>query len=178
MLGRLILLLLQIVIGWFATIAIMDYVQLGGDLRLFIFAVVAAIVVFLIGVIASQVLREVGTPSSHTLSWALVFALIVAALWTFGPGLPVLSDVPWHRLRAEYAALAGAILGYTIKKFSERISSLERQRADIEHSLEELRAARARLEVMLAEKQPHARPANDDGHGRLIGFSMNAAARD
>ena len=70
-------------------------------------------------------------------------------------------------------------LAYTVKKFSERISALERQRADIEHSLEELRAARARLEVMLADKQPQSRkPANDDGHGRLIGFSMNAAARD
>ena len=69
-------------------------------------------------------------------------------------------------------------LAYTVKKFSERISALERQRADIEHSLEELRAARARLEVMLADKQPHRKPANDDGHGRLIGFSMNAAARD
>ena len=63
-------------------------------------------------------------------------------------------------------------LAYTIKKFSERISSLERQRADIEHSLEELRAARARLEVMLSEKQPHRVRSNDE-HGRLIGFSMN-----
>lgn len=63
-------------------------------------------------------------------------------------------------------------LAYTIKKFSERISSLERQRADIEHSLEELRAARARLEVMLSEKQPHRVRTNDE-HGRLIGFSMN-----
>jgi DNA-binding transcriptional MerR regulator len=70
-------------------------------------------------------------------------------------------------------------LSYTIKKFSQRISALEQQRADIEHSLEELRAARARLEVLLGEKQPGGRrPANDDGHGRLIGYSMNAAARD
>ncbi len=69
-------------------------------------------------------------------------------------------------------------LSYTIKKFSQRISALEQQRADIEHSLDELRAARARLEVLLSEKQPHRKPANDDGHGRLIGYSMNAAARD
>lgn len=69
-------------------------------------------------------------------------------------------------------------LSYTIKKFSQRIAALELQRADIEHSLEELRGARARLEVLLGEKQPARRPANDDGHGRLIGFSMNAAARD
>jgi DNA-binding transcriptional MerR regulator len=69
-------------------------------------------------------------------------------------------------------------LSYTIKKFSQRIAMLEQQRADIEHSLEELRAARARLEVLLGEKQPHRKPANDDGHGRLIGYSMNASARD
>lgn len=70
-------------------------------------------------------------------------------------------------------------LGYTIKKFDQRISTLEQQRADIEHSLEELRAARARLEVLLSEKQPGGRkPVKDDGHGRLIGYSMNAAARD
>ena len=46
----------------------MKYIQMGGILRLFIFAVVAAIVVFLVGVIAAQVLREVAQPSSHTLS--------------------------------------------------------------------------------------------------------------
>jgi hypothetical protein len=115
MLGRLVLLLLQIAVGWLGTNAIMSYIRLG-EFRLYIFAVVAAIVVFLIGVIAAQILREVGTPSSHTLSWALVCALIAALLWSFGPGLPVLSDVPWERVRAEYAVLAGAILGYTIKK--------------------------------------------------------------
>jgi hypothetical protein len=115
MLGRLILLLLQIAIGWFGSNAIMGYIRFG-EFRLFIFAVVAAIVVFLIGVVAALVLKEVGSPSSHTLSWAVVLALIAAALWTFGPSLPVLSDVPWGKIRAEYAVLAGAILGYMIKK--------------------------------------------------------------
>jgi hypothetical protein len=66
--GRLVLLLLQIAVGWFGSQAIMKYIQMGGILRLFIFAVVAAIVVFLVGVIAAQVLREVAQPSSHTLS--------------------------------------------------------------------------------------------------------------
>ena len=70
-------------------------------------------------------------------------------------------------------------LSYTIKKFDQRISTLEQQRADIEHSLVELREARARLEVLLSQKQPSGRrPSNDDGHGRLIGFSMNASAQD
>lgn len=113
MLGRLILLLLQIVIGWFATKAIMEYIKFGQG-RLFIFAIVAAIVVFLIGVIAAQVLREVGTPSTHTLSWSLAFGLIAAALWTFGP--VYLRDIPWRQVPDEYAVLAGAIIGYLIKR--------------------------------------------------------------
>jgi 4-amino-4-deoxy-L-arabinose transferase-like glycosyltransferase len=113
MLGRLILLLLQIAIGWFGTNAIMNYIKFG-QFRLFIFAIVAAIVVFLVGIIAAQVLREVGQPSSHTLSWAVVVALIAAALWTFGP--TYLAAVPWNRVQAEYAVLAGAILGYMIKR--------------------------------------------------------------
>lgn len=115
MLGRLVLLLLQIVIGWFGSTALMGFIKFG-EFRLFIFAVVAAIVVFPIGIIAAQVLKDVGTPSSHTLSWALGLALIAAVLWTWGPQLPLLSEIPWGRVRAEYAVLAGAILGYHLKK--------------------------------------------------------------
>ncbi|MGH9366644.1 MAG: hypothetical protein ACRD3M_03105, partial [Thermoanaerobaculia bacterium] len=79
----LILLLLQIVIGWFGSQAVMGYVggSVPGTFRLYVFALVAAIVVFLIGVIAAQILKEVGHPSSHTLSWALLLALIAAALF-------------------------------------------------------------------------------------------------
>lgn len=69
-------------------------------------------------------------------------------------------------------------LAYSIKKFSERISALERQRADIEHALEELRGARARLEVLLSTKEPGRKPVVEQEHGRLIGFSVNADARD
>jgi DNA-binding transcriptional MerR regulator len=69
-------------------------------------------------------------------------------------------------------------LAYSVKKFSERISALETQRADIEQALEELRAGRARLEVILAEKQPHRKVAPEEPHGRLIGFSVNGSARD
>jgi hypothetical protein len=116
MLGRLILLLLQIVIGWFGTNAIVGFLNANqfGIFRLFIFGIVAAIVIFLVGIIAAQVLREVGQPSSHTLSWAVAIALIAAALWTWGPQF--VPQVPWGRVRAEYAVLAGAIIGYLIKR--------------------------------------------------------------
>lgn len=116
MLGRLVLLLLQIAVGWYGSKALMGMINVPGTFHLYVFAIVAAIVVFLIGVIAAQVLKEVGTPSGHTLSWALAWALIAALLWSFGPTLPVLSEVPWGKIPADYAVLAGAIIGYTIKK--------------------------------------------------------------
>lgn len=67
-------------------------------------------------------------------------------------------------------------LAYSIRKFSERISALERQRADIEHALEELRTGRARLEVILATKDPERASPVEQEHGRLIGFSVNSGA--
>ena len=114
MLGRLVLILLQIAVGWFGTNALMGAVKLGqfSQFSLFIFAIVAAIVVYLIGIIAAQILKEVDQPSSATLSAALVFALIAAAVATWGPQiLPAINQVP-----DKYLVLAGAILGYTIKK--------------------------------------------------------------
>lgn len=68
-------------------------------------------------------------------------------------------------------------LQYSIKKFSERINALERQRADVEQALQELRAGRARLELFLASKDPASRPA-DEERRNLIGFSLNSGMRD
>ena len=71
-------------------------------------------------------------------------------------------------------------LSHAIKKFNERISSLERQRGDIEQALVELRQGRARLEVILADKggaTSNGRSA-DAEHGRLIGFAMTPSAHD
>lgn len=117
MLGRLVLLLIQIVVGWFGSKALMGFLSgVPSAFSLYVFAVVAAIVVFLIGIIAAQILKDVGQPSSHTLSWSLGFALVAALLWSFGPTLPLLSEIPWRRVPAEYAVLAAAILGYHIKK--------------------------------------------------------------
>ena len=105
-------------LGWWGAKALMD--MAGGSVpatfKLYVFAVVAAIVVFLIGVIAAQVLKEVGTPGSHTLSWALTLALIAVLLWSFGPALPLLKDIPWGKVPELYAVLGAAILGYHIKK--------------------------------------------------------------
>ncbi len=118
MLGRLVLLLLQIVIGWFGSKAIMGWLgsAVPAAFDIYVFAIVAAIVVFLVGIIAAQVLQGIWTPGSGTLTASLVVGIIAALLWSFGPTLPVLSEIPWGRVPAMYAVLAGVILGYHIKR--------------------------------------------------------------
>jgi hypothetical protein len=111
MLGRLILLLIQVAGGWFASKALMSAIKFG-EFRLFIFAVVAAIVVYVIGILAALVVKDVASPSPATLTSALIIALIAAAVRTWGGAIvPALNQVPDKHL-----VLAGAILGYWLKK--------------------------------------------------------------
>ena len=51
-----------------------------GRLQLFVYAAVFAVLVWVVGLVLSQVLRETGQPSSATLVAALVVALIGAAI--------------------------------------------------------------------------------------------------
>jgi hypothetical protein len=113
MLGRLILILLQITVGWFATNALMSQIKFG-EFRLFIFAVIAAIVVYLLGVIAAQVIKDVGAPSNQSLTMALFLALGAAAVVTWGPAL--LPQVPWRQVPDKYLVMAAAIAGTILKK--------------------------------------------------------------
>ena len=116
MLSRLILLLLQLVIAWVGAPYIVRYIPGLGKFQLFVYAAVFAVLVWLVGLVLSQVLRETGQPSSATLVTSLVVALIGAALVTW---LPVL--VP--DLRASMRAipdlaypLIGALIGYHIRR--------------------------------------------------------------
>ncbi|MGI9403715.1 MAG: hypothetical protein ACR2OF_04295 [Hyphomicrobium sp.] len=114
MLGRLILLLIQIVVAWFLAPEIAKYIPVAGFLSLFVFAIICAIIVFLVGVLAAQVLRDVGQPGSATLTWCLILALVAAAIATWGPDL--VPQIPWGRVPDKALVLAGAILGYLVKR--------------------------------------------------------------
>ncbi|OYW54203.1 MAG: hypothetical protein B7Y80_13155 [Hyphomicrobium sp. 32-62-53] len=114
MLGRLVLLLLQVVGAYFIGQTVMGYIPIKGDLSIFVYAVVVSVIVFLIGVIGAQVIKDVSTPSSATLSATLVLALIFAAIWTFVP--PLVPDLPWSKVPDRWAVIIGAVLGYFAKR--------------------------------------------------------------
>ncbi len=111
MLGRLILILLQLAIGWFLTPMVLRYVPVGGDVAFFVQGVAAAIIIWLVGVIGAQVLKDVGTPSGATLAWALIGGLVGAAIVVFKINAMIPISAPpllWP--------LGLAVLGYALKK--------------------------------------------------------------
>lgn len=68
-------------------------------------------------------------------------------------------------------------LAHTLKKFDERINALERQRADIEHALSELREGRAKLEIVVGGLAEDVL-TNGEARPRLVGYGLTPDHRD
>lgn len=117
MLPRLVLLLAQLFVGWEVTAQLLRYLpQSTAQLRIFIFAIVASIVVWLLGHIGALVLKDTAPPSSATLTFVLLFALIGAVLTLIEPVGRVISGILRSRISVEWYPMLGAVLGYFIKR--------------------------------------------------------------
>ena len=115
MLSRLILTIIQLALGWFAAPFIIKYVPNLGQLNIFAYAVVFAILVWIIGFIGSIVLKEVGAPSSSTLTLGLVLALVFAGLTLVPQVMAAVAGVVQGVPTLMYP-LIGAVLGYAIRR--------------------------------------------------------------
>ena len=116
MLPRLILLALQLILAWFAAPVIVRYIPNMGRLELFVYAVVFAVLVWLVGVIGSQVLKGTAMPSSAALASAVVVALIAAAIYTWLPTLVPDAKRVMLNLQEKAYPLIGAVIGYHIRR--------------------------------------------------------------
>lgn len=114
MLGRLVLLLLQIAVAWGAGPILRSYVPVSGELDLFVYALIFAVIVYLVGIIASLIIKGVGMPSPATLTSAVILALISAAFVTWG--LHLVPQLPSTTISNRGLVLAAALLGYFIKR--------------------------------------------------------------
>ena len=116
MLSRLVLLTVQLVVAWLATPALLQLLPPFGALGIFAYGVVAAVVVFLVGVVLTQILRDTRPPSSSALASGIVVALAGAALVYFRDRLPVDVRAGAYALREEIYPLLGAVLGYALRR--------------------------------------------------------------
>jgi hypothetical protein len=123
MLGKFVLMVAQLAAGWHLGLIAMEYVPFypRAPFDIFVYAVVFAVIVWIIGFIGSAVLRDCGTPTSPTLTMALIMALVGAALallpdWSYvrqyTPQLgQTIKSIPYL-----WMPLGGAVIGYLIKE--------------------------------------------------------------
>jgi hypothetical protein len=113
MLGRIILIALQLAIGWFGAPLLLRYLPtaIGGDFVTLIHGALFGVIAWVVGLVGAQALKDVATPSPQTLLWAVAGGLIGAALVVFKvPAMIPIKVVPM------FFPLALAILGYAIKR--------------------------------------------------------------
>ena len=115
MLGRLILVLIQLALGWFLGPLIVAKIPSFGALNIFVYAVVFAIVIWLIGMLGAIALKDVAQPSPATLTVALVGALIGAGLTLVPDVMKAIASVV-KGVPATAYPLIGAVLGYAVKR--------------------------------------------------------------
>lgn len=120
MLPHLILIVLQLLGAYFIAPVIKGYIPTVGrysgyDLDIFIWAILFAVIVFVIGFVGSIVLKGVRTPGAGALTLALVLALIIAALTLVPQVTRVVADAG-VRTGTLWWPLIGAMVGYFIKR--------------------------------------------------------------
>ena len=118
MLGRLILILLQVAAAWgagpFIFNFIREFIPVSGKFDLFIYAAAFALIAYVIGILAALVIKDVGSPSPAALTTSLVLALLAAAIATYG--MDLIPQIPGGTISKRGIVLAGAILGYMIRR--------------------------------------------------------------
>jgi len=120
MLTHLILIVLQLLGAVYIAPAIKSYIPTlgrysGYDLDIFIWAILFAVIIFVIGFVGSIVLKGIRTPGPGALTLALVLAIIIAAL-TLVPQVPRAAADAGLRIAVLWWPLVGAMVGYFIKR--------------------------------------------------------------
>lgn len=113
MLGNIILIALQFVAGFLGAPELLRFIPVSGDLGVFVHAALFAVIVYVVGLIASLVLKDVPQRSPAALSMSLVLALLGAAVIVFGQSL--LHALPL-RFPPLYLPLILAIAGYFFRR--------------------------------------------------------------
>ena len=113
MLGRMILILLQLGICWFGAQQLLAYLpsNFGADVRTMINAGLFGLIAWIVGLVGSQALKDVALPSAKTMAWAIAGGLIGGAMVVFK--VPAYIPLKFHPM---FLPLGLAVLGYAIKK--------------------------------------------------------------
>lgn len=112
MLGRLLLIFVQVVVAWGAGPFVRQYIPVSGALDLFVYAGIFAAIAYVIGSLAALLIKGIGSPATLTASF--IVALIVAAFATYG--MDLVPQLPSGTIYKRGLVLAGAVLGYLLRR--------------------------------------------------------------
>jgi hypothetical protein len=114
MLGRLLLIAVQLVVGWYASVELMKLVPSFDHFDIFVMAAAASVLIWLVGVIAGAAIKDLAEPGPPTLMFAFAVSVMFAAI-------AMLPDV--HHAVASVLGpidlrlypVVGAVIGYAIQ---------------------------------------------------------------
>lgn len=119
MLPRIVLLIIQIAAAWFLAEPIKAVLPqvLGRQYDIFVYALIYAVVIMVVGFAGALILKGVRVPTGATFTFSLVLALLLAGLTLIDPVRTAIDTaVPLLRANHKIYALAGALIGYILKR--------------------------------------------------------------
>jgi len=119
MLPRIVLLIIQIAAAWFLADPIKSALPtlVGRQYEIFLYALLYAAIIMVVGFAGSLVLKGLQVPSVRTFFASLVLAIILAAITLFSEITePIHQALPFLRGNAKLYPLIGAVIGYTLKR--------------------------------------------------------------
>ena len=115
MLARLILMLVQLAVGWYGAMEVLPHLPRLGKLDIFLLAAIFAVIVWVLGLIAAVILKDISQPSGPTLLFAVGVAVLFAAL-TVVPDVKDAVTSVVGRIDSRIYPLVGAVLGYAVHR--------------------------------------------------------------
>lgn len=114
MFARLMLILVQLVVGWYAAVELAKVLPSMGSLDLFILSLLFGVVIWAIGLLAAAVLKDVGQPGPSALLVAFATAVLFSSLTLFPEAHAAIVSVT-GALDVRFYPLVGAVLGYAVQ---------------------------------------------------------------
>jgi len=116
MLGRIVLILVQLTGAWFLAPLVAQYIPVDGVVRYVLYAVLFAVFAWLIGLVSAEVIKGVSKPQGSSFGWSMVLGLAGAAILIAPIYMPSLNFTLPLGLAALSIPLIGAVLGYQLGK--------------------------------------------------------------
>ena len=114
MIGYIVLVLLQFAAAFLGAPQVLAKIPVSGDPRIFVQAVIYALIVWAVGLLGSFVLKDVRMPSTAALGTALAGALIGATIMLVQPAMSTLQSI--IKFPQQYLPIGLAILGYMLRR--------------------------------------------------------------